>query len=31
MVVGDELEDAVLREDRSFIVDRAIFEGEERS
>jgi len=31
MVVGDELEDAVLRENRGFIVDRAIFEGEERS
>src|SRR6202042_1854970 len=30
MVVGDELEGPVLRVDRGFIVDGAIFEGEER-
>jgi hypothetical protein len=30
MAVGDELEVAALREDCSFIVDRAIFEAEEQ-
>ncbi|MEI9969516.1 MAG: hypothetical protein WDM87_13175 [Terracidiphilus sp.] len=28
VVIGDELEGVVLRVDRGFIVDRAIFEGE---
>ena len=31
MVVGDEVENAALREDRGFIVNGAIFEIEERS
>jgi hypothetical protein len=31
MVVGDELEVTALREDRSFIIDRAVFETEEQA
>jgi hypothetical protein len=30
VVVGDELETTALSEDRSFIIDRAIFETEEQ-
>jgi hypothetical protein len=29
MVVGDELEVSALRENRSFIIDRAVFETEQ--